>query len=280
METANKKLCAFLYCLIVGYVILYLGFFLSEFVNNMTWLFTAVFFLINIMLVLVMLTGFIHLKGKGFYFFPIHILLLLNLISILHLAISFFLIFNIQILIVVFLCYLSISLYSVVSIYYAKINYGATKYIKYVILAMITIIISFSGIYSSSYQMCLSRGYDVFKINKGMSNDDVVMWYDFIYYSVDKFLAQNISDVSIAYLDYSKLDDKNSIMSRYVQCSNLAEGIVGTVKVFSAIQSFLFPIYISFIAASIPSKQKEVKKVKCKKIYSKPCNIVIKRKWR
>jgi hypothetical protein len=143
-------------------------------------------------------------------------------------------------------------------VYVAKKNIN-NKFIRYLVCSICTVIIGFSGVYSSLYNMCFHNGYDIFKIDEGMSWKQVVVSGDFIYYSADCFLGTNMSNVQVGYIDYMDLHNSDKILSYHPDYFDKAVTASSCVKLFSIFESILFLVYISIIIMSVSSKEDEKK---------------------
>jgi hypothetical protein len=184
----------------------------------------------------------------------------------------------------VFKCfiYIKILLYIVVVIVAIHMVYIVKKefqknFIKYLLLSIFTVVISFAGIYSSLYDMYFPYGYENFKIDQKMNYSPAVMSTDFIYYSADCFFGRSVSHVKISIPDYTDVQDDRTFAHKYPEMYDNVESVYNTVRFFSMIEAILFVVYISIIVVIMPSKDdaenKKLTKNKQNEIYEKIIKI-------
>lgn len=188
----------------------------------------------------------------------IYLIIILNLIMLFHQFSMDGMIVRLISLIINALLYLIVATTAITIVYIARKN-APKRFIRYLILTLITVIVSFAGIYSNLYNMYFSKGYASLKIDENMSYSQVLESDDFIYYSADCFFGTSISNVSIAYPDYTDLYNEEKTLSLYPDSFNKAELISSVVKMLSVSESILFIVYISIIVMSVTSKEEEVK---------------------
>ncbi|WP_252244442.1 MULTISPECIES: hypothetical protein [unclassified Clostridium] len=141
-------------------------------------------------------------------------------------------------------------------VYIAKKEFRK-NFIKYLLLSIFTVVISFAGIYSSLYDMYFPYGYENFKIDQKMNYSRVVTPTDFIYYSADCFFGRSVSYVKIPIPDYTDVQDDRKVAHNYPKMYSNVELVYTAVRIFSMLEAILFVVYISIIVVIMPSKDDE-----------------------
>ena len=125
------------------------------------------------------------------------------------------------------------------------------KCVLTILICLSMIYITFASLYSSLYSMYSPRGMECFKIEQGMSWEQVLLAEDFLYYSGDMMFGTSLSDVSINYIDYYEFQEGNPELEYLEQ----ADIIIHVAKVFSMFETIVFIVYIGIII--IQSKERE-----------------------
>ncbi|WP_055669750.1 hypothetical protein [Desnuesiella massiliensis] len=154
------------------------------------------------------------------------------------------------------LLYLVVVSVGVHMVYIAKKEFRK-NFIKYLLLSIFTVVISFAGIYLSLYDMYFPYGYENFKIDQKMNYSRVVMPTDFIYYSADCFFGRSVSYVKISTPDYTDVQDDKKVAHNYPEMYHNVELVYTAVRIFSMLEAILFVVYISIIVVIMPSKDDE-----------------------
>lgn len=206
---------------------------------------TVCFLLSSIIMFILLFRYYVQRKR-----FSMACLIGINIISIVYYFGSSYMFISISLLWIRAIIYFTYVILGLVVIWKSRKN--LKKYFtQYLILSLVTVILSFSGIYDSLYSMYFRHGQESFKIDQDVSYEQAVMSLDFIYYSTDCFFGTDISDVQINYIDYRGYQDKNNIMSRYVDEASWAMRVVDLSKILSTGEALLFIIYISIIVMGI-----------------------------
>lgn len=113
------------------------------------------------------------------------------------------------------------------------------KFIRYLELSIITVVISFAGIYSALYNMYFPYGYEIFKIDQKLNYSRVVMNSDFIYYSADCFFGRSVSYVKISTPDYTDVQDDKSVAHNHPEKFHNVELVYTAIRFFSMVEAML-----------------------------------------
>lgn len=179
-----------------------------------------------------------------------------NVISLINFLWSYNIIFNSYLLWIRAILFLAVVISGLIIAWKGKKGLEQ-QFIGYLIISLLTVVLNFGGFYEALYSMYFPYELEGFKIEQEMSYSQAITPMDFIYYSGDAFFGTDISDVRIRYIDYTQLNNQESIMSKYVDKYESATKIIQLAKLVSFIESILFIVYISILVMGVDSKKEE-----------------------
>lgn len=180
----------------------------------------------------------------------------INIISVINFLWSSDIILPMYLLIIRGILFLIVLVLGLVVVWRAKTRL-AEKFIPYLIVSLLTVILNFGGIYESLYSMYFPYGQEGLEIDQSMTYSQAVMPIDFIYYSADAFFGTDISNVSIKYIDYTKWYDKENLEAIHIDKYEGAQITIQIIKMLSLVESMLFIIYISIVVMSAEGIKRE-----------------------
>lgn len=152
--------------------------------------------------------------------------------------------------------YLGLVIVCIHMIYIAKREFRQ-RFVKYLLLNIFTVIISFAGIYSSLYDMYFPYGYKNFIMDQKLNYARIVTSTDFIFYSSDCFFGRNVSYVKMPTPDYTEVQDDKNIAHSYPEMYDKVKFVYMIGRLFSMLEAVLFVVYISIIVLIMSSKYEE-----------------------
>lgn len=183
-------------------------------------------------------------------------LLGINLISLINLIGTDISLFGIIELIIRGIVFLGAVLLELIIVWIAK-NKEEKKFLFYLIVSLLAVVINFGGVYQSLYSMYFPYGQEGLKIDQGMEYKQAIMSIDFIYYSADNFFGTDISDVSIKYIDYMKWYEEDAMEAIHIDKYDGAICAIQITKFFALLESTLFLVYISMIIMNAQGQRKD-----------------------
>lgn len=183
-------------------------------------------------------------------------LLGINLISLINLIGTDISFLGITELIVRGIVFLGAVLLELIIVWIAK-NQEEKKFLFYLIVSLLAVVINFGGVYQSLYSMYFPYGQEGLKIDQGMEYEQAIMSIDFIYYSADNFFGTDISDVSIKYIDYMKWYEEGTMEAIYIDKYDGAICAIQITKFLALLESTLFLVYISMIIMNVQGQRKD-----------------------
>lgn len=173
----------------------------------------------------------------------------INTIAMINFLLSYNVVFPIYLLLIRTILFLVVVIFGLIVVWRAKTRI-AEKFIPYLVISLLTVVLNFGGLYESLYSMYSPYGQEGLEIDQGMTYAQAIMPLDFIYYSADAFFGTDLSDVSIKYIDYTKWYDEDNIEAVHIDKYNGAKITIQIIKMLSLFESMLFIVYISIVVMS------------------------------